>query len=74
MNFIVGLSLSEDHNVVWVVIDRLIKERHYVSCTINDEGTFVKSTVEMLIKKVFRIYELSALIMSDRGPQFVVTI
>ena len=66
MNFIVELSLSKDYNVVWVIIDRLIKERHYVLYTINDEGTFIKSTIEMFIKKIFRIHELSASIMFDR--------
>ena len=67
MNFIVGLSLSKGHNVIWVVIDRLIKERHYVLYTINDDNTFIESTVEMLIKKIFRIHELSASIMFDRN-------
>ena len=74
MDFIVGLSLSEGHNVVWVVVDRLTKERHYVPCTADDEGTSAESTVEMLIKEVFRIHGLPASIVSDRGPQFVATV
>ena len=74
MNFIIGLFLSKDHNVIWVVVDRLIKKRYYVLCTIEENNTFVENTIEMLIKKVFRLHELSASIVFDRGSQFVVTI
>ena len=74
MNFIIDLSLLKDYNVIEVVIDRLIKERHYVLCTIKNNGTFIKSTVEMLIKKIFRLHELSTLIMFDRDLQFVIII
>ena len=55
-------------------MNRLIKERYYVLCIMKDNSTSIKSIVEMLIRKVFRIYELSALIVFDRGSQFVVII
>ena len=74
MNFIIGLSLSEDYNVIWVVVDRLIKERYYVLCITEKNNTFVDSTMKMLIKKVFRLYELSTSIVFDRDSQFVVTV
>ena len=41
---------------------------------IDDDDIFVESIVEMLIKEVFRIYELFTLIMFDRGSQFVVIV
>ena len=56
------------------MVDRLIKERHYVLYTIEDNDIFVKSIIEMLIKKVFRLYELLTLIMFDRGSQFIIII
>ena len=49
------------------MINRLIKERYYILCMINDNDIFIKSIIEMLIKKIFRIYELFVLIMFDRG-------
>ena len=55
-------------------MNRLIKERYYVLCTMKNNDTFIKSTVEMLIRKVFRIYKLLASIMFDRNSQFVITI
>ena len=74
MNFIVDLSLSQNHNVIWVVIDRLIKKRYYVLYIIKNNNTFIKSIIEMLIKKIFRLHELSTSIMFDRGLQFVIII
>ena len=74
MNFIIGLSLSKDYNVIWIVINRLIKKRYYVLCIAEKNDTFVKSTVKMLIKEIFRLYELLISIVFDRGSQFVVTV
>ena len=74
MNFIIDLSLLEDHNVIKIVIDRLIKKRHYVLCIRKENDTFIKSIMKMLIKKVFRLHELLTSIVSDRDSQFVVTV
>ena len=49
------------------MIDRLIKERYYILYIIKNDDIFIESTVEMLIKKVFRLHELSTSIMFDRG-------
>ena len=43
-------------------------------CIANDDGTSAKSIIEMLIKEVFRIHELSTSIIFDRGSQFVIII
>ena len=74
MNFIIDLLLSKSYNVIWVIIDRLIKKRYYVLCTAEDNNTFIENIIEMLISEVFRIYELSTSIMFDRGSQFVIII
>ena len=71
MDFIVGLLKSEDHNAIFVVIDRLTKERHYVSYIAEADGTSVEATADMLIRWIFCIHGLPALIVSNRGPQFV---
>ena len=55
-------------------MNRLIKKRHYVLYTTKNNNIFIKNTIKMLIKKIFRIYELSTLIIFDRGSQFVITI
>ena len=48
-------------------MNRLIKKRYYVLYITKNNNTFIKSIIKMLIKKVFRIYKLSALIIFDRG-------
>ena len=50
MDFIVGLPKSEDYNAIFVVIDRLTKERHYMSYTAEADGTSAEATADMLIR------------------------
>ena len=55
-------------------MNRLIKKRYYVLCIMKNNNTFIKSIIEMLIKEIFRIYELLILIMFDRDSQFIIII
>ena len=66
MNFITSLLNSEDHNAIMIVIDILLKERHYIFCLTSDEEISVEVTINLLVKKMFKIYELSSFIVSDR--------
>ncbi len=50
MNFIINLFDSYDYNAILTVICRLLKERHYISCIINDEDITVEKTAEMLLQ------------------------
>ena len=68
MNFIVDLSQSKEHNVIFVVIDRLTKKRHYIPCTATNEDTSAEYTAKMLVNHIFRLHELSLSIVSNRGP------
>ena len=47
------------------MIDRLIKKRHYVLYTTENNNTFIKNIIEMFIKKIFRLHELLTSIMFD---------
>ncbi len=49
MNFIINLSDSYNYNAILTVICKLLKERHYISCIIDDEDITVKKTAEMLL-------------------------
>jgi len=35
MDFVMGLPRSKDHDAIWVVVDRLTKQRHLVPCSTN---------------------------------------
>jgi len=48
INFIIDLSDSSEYNAILTIICRLSKERHYISCIINDEDITVEKTAEML--------------------------
>ncbi len=50
MNFIINLFDSSEYNVILMIICRLSKKRHYISCIIDDEDITVKKTAEMLIQ------------------------
>jgi len=50
MNFIINLFDSYDYNTILTVICKLLKERHYISCIINDEDITVEKTAEMLLQ------------------------
>ncbi len=71
MNFIINLSDSSEYNVILMIIYKLLKERHYISCIIDDEDITVKKTAEMLIQWVYWTYDLSSFIVSDWDSQFI---
>ena len=66
MNFITSLFNSEDYNVILIVIDILSKERHYILCLTDDEEISVEVTVNLLVRKMFRIHKLLSFIVLDR--------
>ena len=74
INFIIDLFKSKEHNVICIIIDKFIRERHYEFCRVTDDGTSTEATTEILIREMFRYHDLSTSITSNRGPQFVVII
>ncbi len=50
INFIINLFDSSEYNAILMIIYRLLKERHYIFCIIDDENIIVEKTAEMLIQ------------------------
>jgi hypothetical protein len=72
MDFILGLPKTKNgSNAILNVIDRLSKQRHYIPCSTDNEGTSAENTVKMLIQGVYRLHGAPASIVCDRGPQFI---
>jgi hypothetical protein len=71
MNFVIELSESKEFNAILMIINRLTKMHHYISCTAEEDDTSAEETVKLLIDNVWKLHELSSIIVSDRDPQFV---
>src|SRR5690606_38671915 len=67
MDFIVGLPRSSGYDSILVVVDRLTKMAHFISCTtdIDSEGT-----AKLFRDYIFKLHGLPSYVVSDRGPQF----
>ncbi len=50
MNFITDLFNSSEYNAILMIICKLSKKRHYISCITDDEDITVEKTAEMLIQ------------------------
>ncbi len=71
MNFITELSLSENYNVICMIICHLFKERHYVSCHWEDSDISIEETVWIMLWNVYRLHDLLSSIVSNRDSQFI---
>jgi hypothetical protein len=71
MNFVTELLMSNEFNVILMIVDRLIKMRHYIFCTAKKEDIFAEETTHLLIKHVWKLHDLSDIIVFDRESQFI---
>ena len=73
MDFVVGLPKSQgydgkQYDAILMVVDRLSKERHYIPCTEEDNGTNAEATAGLFLRYVWRYHGLPVSLTSDRGP------
>ena len=54
-----------------MVVDRLTKERHYIPCTTDENGTTTEATAQLLLQNVWKLHGLPSSLTLDRGPQFI---
>jgi len=67
MDFITGLPTSNGKNALWVIIDRLTKMGHFVTC----HGTMSpEDLADHFLWQIVRPYRLPGSIISDRGSLF----
>ncbi len=71
INFVIELSENKEFNAILMMINRLTKMYHYISCTTTEESTNAEKTIWLLINHVWKLHELSSTIISDRDSQFV---
>jgi len=64
IDFVTGLPGWNGHDAIWVVVDRLTKQRHLVPCRMTVDAR------DLALQNVFWLHGLPLIITSDRGPQF----
>jgi hypothetical protein len=67
MDFITGLPEAEGSNAMWVIVDRLTKMAHFVTCK---DTMGPKDLAEGFIAHIVRTHGLPNNIISDRGLLF----
>ena len=71
LDFVTGLLISNGYNAILIVVDRLTKERHYISYTTDENGITTEATAQLLLQNVWKLHGLLSSLTSDRGPQFI---
>jgi hypothetical protein len=73
MNFVTRLFLSMNnlYNAILMIIYKLSKMHHYISCFSEDDETSIEEISKMLLTHVWKLHDLSIIIIFDRESQFV---
>ncbi len=71
LDFVTSLLDSREYNVILMMIDRLSKMHHYISCIIDENETTTKKTAKLLIRHVWKLHELFIIMIFDRDSQFI---
>ncbi len=73
MNFLIELSLSEDYNIICIIICCLIKKRHYVLCHWKDDDISVEEMIWIMLWNIYWLHDLLSSIVSNKDFQFIST-
>ncbi len=73
MNFITELLLSEDYNIICIIICHFIKERHYVFYHWRDDDISVEKMIWIMLWNVYWLHDLFSSIVLNRDSQFIST-
>ena len=70
MYFVVGLPKSQSYDVVFMIVDWLSKERHYIPCTKNNNKTNAEAIANLFFCHVWCYHGLPISLTFNKGPQF----
>ncbi len=71
LDFVTELSDSRDYNAILMIVNRLSKMHHYISCTTDENEITIEKIVKLLIQHVWKLHELFTTMISNRDSQFI---
>ncbi len=71
LNFVIRLFENREYNVILMIIDRLSKMHHYISCITDDNEITTEEIVKLLIQHVWKLHELFTIMIFDKDSQFI---
>jgi hypothetical protein len=71
LDFVTNLLESREYNVILMMIDRLSKMHHYISCITDENEITTKETTKLFIQHVWKLHELLITMISNRDSQFI---
>ena len=66
--------MSEKYNVIYIIIDRLFKERYYILCHSNEKDISTKEVIKSILWNIYYLPKLLSFIISDCSSQFLFTL
>jgi hypothetical protein len=71
LDFVIELFDSREYNAIFMMINRLSKMHHYISCIIDENDTTAEETTKLLIQYVWKLHEFLTTMISNRDSQFI---
>jgi hypothetical protein len=71
LDFVTELFDSKNYNAILMIVNKLSKMHHYISCTTDENETTIEETIKLLIQHVWKLHELFITMISDRDSQFI---
>jgi hypothetical protein len=70
-DFVIELFDNKKYNAILMMINRLSKMYHYISCIIDENDTATEKTTKLLIQYVWKLHDLLTTMISNRDSQFI---
>ena len=66
MDFVIGLPRTQrQHDVIWVIVDRLTKSAHFLPINVEDS---LEKLAQLYVDEIVRLHGVPVSIVSNRVP------
>ena len=56
--------MSENYNVICIIIDWLLKKRYYILCHSEDQRTSTEKVIKIILQNIYCLHKLLSFIVS----------